>query len=70
MSRHVVDVAFVRPVDGALLLYCIRCAAELRVGLPVDVSEIAGATRDFVRRHRPCQLREAAERLEAEEAQA
>lgn len=68
MTRSVVDVAFMRPVDGGLLLFCVECSAELRVALPAQVDELVGVTRDFTRRHRPCQLRAMAAKLEAEAA--
>ena len=59
-------MVFVEPVDGDLRVYCSRCAEEMLVNLPKDVRELGAAVRSFIGRHRPCQLRATADRLEAD----
>lgn len=55
MSARLPDVVFMQPSGPRnMRAACRRCGEALALRLPLPVSEVAAATRAFIRRHRPC----------------
>jgi len=66
MSRRLPDVVFMRPAEQyKLRSRCSVCHEELALDLPMAISEVSACTRAFIRLHRRCAIKLAAEQKAA-----